>query len=315
MRLYLYTMYATNPTPGAPNARSRRKKPVLDPSSAPLRPCGRHAAAAFAIGLALIAPVSAATPPTPAPTPSLLLVNSDKHPRFTLSWTQTNGERVELAGSFPYGADIDRVALGSNIEAYIAVGGTRLGKGAGHPKGAIVRVGFYKVSAPGPFFEDIKPGTNVDVTLTGVALNQPAKPMPDTALMHLKYNPNDLVSCGLPPGAFECFNLASEIDMLNDRIEPGKDARLGVLGPDSTVGASSDARLEDDQTVTLTASVPYALFRNPQDPWESDLPGTFLEPIHFHVEVEVLPQGVEPLDIEARRERIQRVRDQLDQLD
>ncbi|MEM7623321.1 MAG: hypothetical protein AAF235_08965, partial [Planctomycetota bacterium] len=241
--------------------------------------------------------------------------DDSKLPTFTIAWTRTDGERVELAGSMPYGADNDRMQLGSNIEAYIAVGGTRLSKGAGHPRGAIVRVGFYKVAAPTPFFEGIAPGTPVEVTLSDIAFNQPVRPIADTVAMHLKYNPDDLISCGLPPGAFECFNLASSVDILNDRVLPGEDARVGVLSPSSGSGATSDARLDDDATVTVTATVPYGLFRNIQDPWESELPGTFLEPIHFHIEAEVLPVGVEPLDIEARRRAMERVRERLNDND
>ncbi|MEM1185462.1 MAG: hypothetical protein AAGI53_10750 [Planctomycetota bacterium] len=247
--------------------------------------------------------------------PSLLLVDDSKLPSLMLEWTRTDGERVSLVAALPYGVDADRVSLGSNVEAYIGVGGTRLSKGAGHPKGSIIKVGFYKVVGPKPFFEGIESGTSVDVTLSGIGMNQPAYAVGDTVLMHLKYNPDDLISCGLPPGARECFNLASPVDGLNDRTQPGVDTRMGVLAEASGSGASSSVGRAEDGTLSVTTSVPYGLFRNILDPWESELPGTFLEPVHFHVEVEVLPEGVEPRDLEAERAKIEAIREQLRELD
>ena len=302
--------YAHLPTTAASNPRNGPRNPVWF----------RLAAAVALLAPGVVAPV-VAQPADAAPMESaaqpvgLFSVDSTRIPTLTLSWTQVDGDRVEIVAALPYGVDADRAELGSNVQAYVAIGGTRLSKGAGHPRGTLVRVGFYKVFAPSPFFANIKPGTNVDVSLSGVAFDRPANPIADTVVMHLKYNPDDLVSCGLPPGAFECFNLASEVDLLNDRVIPGTDARVGVLAKGAESGARSDAVLNEDGTMTLSASVPYAFFRNILDPWASELPGTFLEPIHFHLEVEILPEGVEPIDIEANRERIRQIREQLDELD
>jgi len=252
-----------------------------------------------------------ATMPSPRPprTPGIFSAETERIPRLTLSWTTRDGERVELIAALPYGVDNDRVSLGSNVEAYIAVGGTRIGKNAAHPDGSIVRAGFYKSVGPRAFFEDIRPGSPVEFRLEHLSFNKPAVPQPDTVVMHLKYNPDDLLSCGLPPGAFECFNLRSATDLMNDRTRPGEDTRPGVLAPGHESGAASDAVLEGDGTVTLTASIPYPLFRHLQDPWNSPLPGTFLEPIHFHVEVEVLPTYAEPLDRDAMRREVERIRE------
>ena len=42
--------------------------------------------------------------------------------------------------------------------------------------------------------------------------------------------------------------------------------------------------------------VPFGQLRHLQDPWKSDLPGTFFEPIHMHAEAEFIPVDVKPLD-------------------
>lgn len=50
----------------------------------------------------------------------------------------------------------------------------------------------------------------------------------------------------------------------------------------------------DERTFRLEAALPYALLRHIEDPWRVTTPGTFQEPSHFHLEVEVLPEGVAP---------------------
>ena len=55
---------------------------------------------------------------------------------------------------------------------------------------------------------------------------------------------------------------------------------------------------EDDGTLTMKARIPYALLRHSSDPWVRTTPGLFLEPYHFHVEFEMLPDGVEPRPFE-----------------
>jgi hypothetical protein len=63
----------------------------------------------------------------------------------------------------------------------------------------------------------------------------------------------------------------------------------------------------EDGTHRVRVRIPYALFRHIRDPWERDEPGTFLEPMHFHVEFEALPVEVaqardaNPLPPPARR--------------
>jgi hypothetical protein len=248
-----------------------------------------------------------ATPPTDeatdqaAPPPSLLAVDTAHTPRVTIAWTRADERREEIIAQLDFGVDADRISLGHNITAYAAIGGTRIGKGAGHPKGSVIRTGLYKRFGPRAFFEDLKPGSDIEVRLEGVHFNQPVHAIQDSAVMHLKFNPDDLVSCGLPPGARECFNLVSTTDTLNGRTIPGEDTRMGALDGSGDGDGSVRVLETPANEVGFAATIPYALLRHLQDPWESDLPGTFLEPIHFHIEIEVLPKGVEPLDWEALR--------------
>ncbi len=73
---------------------------------------------------------------------------------------------------------------------------------------------------------------------------------------------------------------------ISDSITPGQDARPGVLGAPAV---SAHATTEPDGSITLDVEFPYAILRHVLDPWHSEIPGTFVEPIHFHFEVELLP--------------------------
>ncbi len=238
----------------------------------------------------------------PRPTPPLLLVDDTHKPTVTIRWKNKSDRWVLYSAPRPYAADAAKTTLGGNIDCFVAVGGTRLTKGAGHPKGAVVRVGFYKHDKGKPFFDGITKDTTFEIMLRGVRFNQPVEVHPDSILMHLKYDRGDMNACGIPGDAREQFNLASPDETLNDRIRPGIDARLGALDGSKDALGSADLRVEDDGSVTMAVRFKYPALRNIRDPWQSDLPGTFLEPIHFHVEFEALPLGVAPLD--PRRERI-----------
>lgn len=228
--------------------------------------------------------------------PRFVLIEDVIAPVVTIAWETTSGETVLYEATRPFRADADRTLLGGNIEAYVGAGGVRLTKGAGHPLGAIARVGFYKAEAAKPFFSDIKPGSSVTVELKGVRYNQRVAVTDRSVVQHLKYSPEDLESCGLPGDAREQFNIASAVDTLNGRVRVGTDARLGVFsGCSESPGAVWFTEAEDG-SVSMKATFEYAALRNVRDPWVSDLPGTFLEPVHFHIEFEALPEGVEPLD-------------------
>ncbi|MEM7627968.1 MAG: hypothetical protein AAF356_00950 [Planctomycetota bacterium] len=254
------------------------------------------------------------------PRPFLLLVEDAIQPTVTVRWTTAQGESIELAAPRPYAHDNDRTELGENLTAYAALGGSRISKNAGHPRGAVVRVGFYKLQPAKPLFRGIARDGIVEVTLTGIRFNQPVAPSPRSLVQHLKYDPEDLEACGLPGDAREQFNTQHPAETLNDRVRPGIDARLGLFaGPMPTdiprlADTDPQARpseplgetaltLADDGTIEMTARFAYPALRNIRDPWRSDIPGTFLEPIHFHLEFEVLPEGVEPLD-PARPRRV-----------
>lgn len=229
---------------------------------------------------------------TPRVQTSLLLPDLDAHPRLELAWTTSAGERIKLEGVRDYAGDKNRTPLGENIEAFAAIGGTRLSKSAGHPDGLIVRAGFYKADPTAPFLRDIGEGGTIRVRFSGVRVNHPAAPRLESVVQHLKFSLVDLQECAIPDDAFEQFNLYSETELLNNRVTPGLDARPGVLGgaPDST--ARTHVSVEDDASITLDVEFPYALLRHVLDPWQSEVPGTFIEPIHFHFEVELLPVDV-----------------------
>lgn len=250
----------------------------------------------------LDAGASESTPPGHTPNakphavPPLLLVDDEHEPTVTIRWKDKSDRLISYSAPRPYAADAAKAPIGDNIDCFVAVGGTRLTKGAGHPRGAVVRVGFYKHDKGKPFFADITKDTTFEVSLSGIRFNQPVAVHADSILMHLKYDLGDMNACGIPGDAREQFNLASSHETLNDRIRPGIDARLGALDSSKDALGSADLRVEDDGSVTMIVRFKYPALRNIRDPWQSELPGTFLEPIHFHIEFEALPAGVAPLD-------------------
>jgi len=230
--------------------------------------------------------------PTPAPAPpsaALLLADFERAPRVVVSWTTGAGEEVRLEGERPYSGDKDRAPLGLNIDCFVAVGGTRLSKGAGHPEGIIVRVGFYKRDPLRPFFDGIAADGRIRVELSGVRFNHAAAATPESVLQHLKFAPEQLEVCSLPTDARDQYNTASAADTLNERIRPGIDARLGALDASAPDHGSATITTQSDASLTLVCEFPYALLRHLQDPWRSGVPGTFVEPVHFHIEFEAMP--------------------------
>lgn len=246
-----------------------------------------------------------ASPATTHAGPGLLLINPDALPTLSIRWTTPAGEERAHHATLPYTADPQRVHIGGNIEAFVAVGGTRLTKGAGHPLGVVVRAGFYKHDKDLPFFatasDAITKDTIIEVTLAAVRFNLPAHADPRSIVQHLKYDTGDLEACGLPGEARDQFNLADPRETLNDRIQPGIDARPGALDGTEDALGSVELTIGDDGAATMTVRFRYPALRNLRDPWNSDLPGTFLEPIHFHLEFEALPEGAQPLDPQRPR--------------
>lgn len=228
--------------------------------------------------------------------PSLLLVEDQQHPRVSIMWV-SGGEDQRFTMTMPYTAPVGGERLGeSNALAYATLGGTRIETGAGHPKGAVVRVGLTKDVNTKAFFKGIDPFTDVVIEMEGVRFNQPVKYHQGTALMHLKYALADLQACALPGTARNQYLLSDPNDTLGGRVRAGVNATPGALDGSEDNGSVEVIVQPDDPTlVDFRIRVPYGLFRHLQDPWVSELPGTFFEPIHLHAEAELIPIDADPI--------------------
>ncbi|GAB4382939.1 MAG: hypothetical protein Kow0022_01530 [Phycisphaerales bacterium] len=224
--------------------------------------------------------------------PGLLLVDAEHKPHVRIAWVAADGTERCHEADLDYGWDGDRTPIGSNLSAYAASGGTRLLKGAGHPKGAVVRFGFYKVSEGLLFFDGVSAESVIDVQVSGIRMNQPAVPQVRSIVQHLKFSRDSLKSCRVPSDAWNLFNTVDPSETLNGRIRAGYDARPGALDGSDASHGSAECRVEPDGSISMHVRIPYALFRHIRDPWKHAIPGTFLEPIHFHIEMELLPDGV-----------------------
>ncbi len=230
--------------------------------------------------------------------PPLLLVDTEKVPHASIAWAKADGKMAKYEKDLPYASDAERVAMGANVEGFVAVGGARLAKGAGHPRGAVVRVGFYKLDPTRAFFDQITADSAIEVTLSGVVMNQPALPRRGTVVAHVKYALEAMKSCQISSDAFNLFLTSAASDTLNGRIRPGYDTRLGALSGSVKGDGVTELVREADGSITMRARVPYALFKHILDPWQRAIPGTFIEPQHFHLEFEILPEAV-ALELEA----------------
>jgi len=237
--------------------------------------------------------------PGERPLPSILLVEEGQHPRVTIEWI-AGGETQRYTMTMPYTAPVGGEQLGdSNALAYATLGGTRVETGAGHPKGALIRVGLTKADNSKAFFKGIDPFTDISIKISGVRFNQPVKYHGATALMHLKYALADLEACALPGDARNQYLLADPQDTLGGRVKRGINATPGALdGTEDNGGVEVIVQPDDPTLVDFRIRVPYGLLRHLQDPWVSELPGTFFEPIHLHAEAELIPVGAAPLDRE-----------------
>ncbi|MDX9911385.1 MAG: hypothetical protein RBS39_06110 [Phycisphaerales bacterium] len=232
----------------------------------------------------------------------VLLADDSVTPHVRLRW-QTASGWTELEADRVYSSPDEHKAMAENVSSFVALGGTRLDRGAGDPRGAIVRVGFYKVDAGAPFFAGMKNGGDLEIELSNVRFNQPVTPREESVLQHLKYTGAEAEACGLSSENVDFFNTSDPKDDLRGKI-PHELARFGWIETDDAGPAlASDAKAprghvsiatERDGTLTLRVRIPYALLRHARDPWKSTVPGTFFEPYHFHVEFEVLPEGAAP---------------------
>ncbi len=249
----------------------------------------------------------------------VLVADQMVEPTVTIRWMSKDGERV-LSGRLPYGPPTGGSVLAqvgegeggdqkdevvdtqSNIRAYMALGGSRIDTGAGHPKGVVLRVGLTKVDPSRAFFAKIVPGTSVVIELEGVALSKPVMYHEGTGLMHLKYAIGDLEACSLPGTARNQYLLSHPDDTLAGRVVDGVNASRGVFDEREgelygDLDVLIDQNDEGEQRIGFRFEVPYGLFRHLQDPWDSVLPGTFFEPVHLHAEVEMIPVWATPIDL------------------
>lgn len=256
---------------------------------------------------------SAAMAQPPAVGTTMLLADDSRQPTVEVSWPTKDGSETRISGARPYASAGDKSPLGKNVEAYVALGGSRFEKGQGDPKGQLLRVGLYKRDPNVLFFNDLAdvPGgqARIVITLKGVFLNQPAVESrgehgKGTALAHLKYSIADLTGCGLDATARNQYLTADPDDPVKQVIEQGS-GRWGSL--DCGAEASGEKRgcatvtNEPDGSLTVRWEIPYLLLRHMRDPYERTVPGGFFEPPHFHVEIEVVPKresakGPEKLD-------------------
>jgi len=226
--------------------------------------------------------------------PGLLLADDTVEPSVSIRWTARGAERA-WSGSRAYGASDDATPVeGTNLRAGVSLGGTRLEVGAGHPRGALLRVQIRKVETGRALFSGVDPGSSVRLEVRGVRFNQAVAVRPGSAMVHLRYSLGDIEACSLPADAASQFLLSDPADTLGGVARDGVNARADALGGGPGRGRA-EAVVEDDGTVRLTVDIPYGLLRHLRDPWASELPGTFFEPVRLHAEVEVLPVGVEPL--------------------
>jgi len=240
----------------------------------------------------------------------LHLVDTSHVPTVSLSWTTGEGREIDLEVQRPYASKYDRTHMAGNVDCFVAVGGTRIDKGCGHPDGLVIRVGFYKRDNGELFFEGIESDGSLTIELANVLANQPDRPIPHTVIQHLQYTREDIEACGIGREGQDQFNtLHPEENLLGQLTEAN--TRFGALGGDmSDTGGTGDTgegadeadgqprgevefTREEDGTLTMRAVVPYAILRHLQDPWVRTEPGLFLEPYHFHIEFELLPDGVE----------------------
>jgi len=228
--------------------------------------------------------------------PRILLADTRAVPMVTLRWS-AGGEEQRASGPRPYGPPTGGEPIAQNLRCYAALGGTRIETGAGHPRGVLIRVGLTKIDNTKPLLDDIDPGSDLHLTVTGVRMNQPVKPHENTGLVHLKYSLGDLEACSLPGTARNQFLMVDPEDTLGGRVTQGVNATPGGLDGGEGHG-ELETTVQEDGLVTMRVRIPYAMLRHLQDPWQSDLPGTFFEPIHFHAEAELIPVDAEQLDRE-----------------
>lgn len=236
--------------------------------------------------------------------PALLLVDSSIEPKVMLRWQTREGWREERF-SVGYTSPTLRTELATGVEAFVALGGTRLDKGAGDPNGAIVRVGFYRAEGAGLFLEGIAPGGWVEVELADVRFNQAVESSSRSIIQHVKYSAEALEACGAPSELGDVYATANAADDLNGDLMDERGVRAGFFSaaaddaswgrremrvmPASSLGGYSSVVVRGGDRVRMRAAFPYSALRHVVAQGEPPVPGEFSEPDHFHIEFEAVP--------------------------
>lgn len=233
----------------------------------------------------------------PIETGGILVVDHRVEPRVSVRWVTSRGP-VSHGATLPYSAPVGGEPVAPNIMIYASVGGTRIETGDGHPKGLVVRAGLTKIDNTKPFFDDPEPGTMIEIRMENVRVNEPVKAHEGTGLVHLKYALGDLEACSIPGTARNQYLLEDPRDTLGGRVIEGENATPGALagGDESDHNGDITVTIDEDDPTMLDVAVrfPFGMLRHLLDPWDSELPNTFFEPIHLHAEVELLPIDATP---------------------
>jgi len=218
----------------------------------------------------------------------VFLVDSEHHPHVAISWPTKDGIGNALEAVREYLAPNDRTPLGKNLSCYVGLGGNRGDLGLGRPGAVDVRVGFYKVDKSRPLFENMADGGAVTVVFSSLKFTAPARALPETTVHHLKFeDPNNVLGCAGDPELLVTWNTYDPLETMGRRLNR-RNGRAGVLGAGNTTGSKVTFTTDDKGLVTMTAVIPYALFKHADDPWLRSNPGDFIEPVHFHIEFEVV---------------------------
>lgn len=228
--------------------------------------------------------------PAAIPAGPLFLVDSEHHPHVAISWPCSDKSTTSLDADREYLSPNDKTPLGKNLSCYVALGGNRGDYGLGQPGAVDVRVGFYKTDKALPLFENLADDSSVTIVFSSLKFTQAAKALPDTMVQHLKFeDPNNVLGCAGAPELLATWNTYDKDEDMAGRLTR-RNGRKGVLGEDNTSGASVKLESDEQGLITMTAVIPYALFKHADDPWLRTNPGDFVEPMHFHLEFEVLPK-------------------------
>lgn len=224
----------------------------------------------------------------------VFLVDSDHHPHIAVSWPCKDKSTVKLEGDREYLSPNDKTPFGKNLACYAALGGMRGDYGLGSPGAVDVRVGFYKIDKQKPFFENMADDSAVTVVFSSLKFSAPAKAKPETVVQHCKFeDPNNVLGCAGDPQLLITWNTYSKTEDMGGRLNR-RNGRQGVLGEGNASGAKVTFESDEKGIVSMTAVVPYALFKHADDPWLRSNPGDFIEPIHFHIEFEVIAKEKAP---------------------